>query len=299
MPTEQPPINSLPRGSLRKLLRSKTESNRYWDLKNKLEVLAVKCELKPAFLASTGPSVVFQQLAALFDLYVKVTEGPPPHYMRKANVTDNFLKASMEVMSPKRSVMWLYSDIQVESLISRCINGELNEGSILGYPQCCIEWHARMRVPEMESCFRQIEERIRNDPQMLRSVQARTELEMYRFILRHWRSPPSNYMIETMRRYPFVPHYACPLCLSRNSKESEKFNNQYRKLAAGLSPEFAQEIEQSTSDSLRAVEKSLNEQRRSRKWMWVNNSIWIRRDFGVNSKLLLCVAVFLDHPVFD
>lgn len=254
------PNNYVPRRILKKLQRSRTDSEPYQDLRNKLQILAVKSRTKPAFLGFPAGNTGLRQLGALLDLHQKVTAAPPPHFTKRPDVKDSFLKASMDVLCPKDPVLWLYSDIGVESLISRCIDGVLNEGYVLGYPRCCVEWHEAMRVPEMESCFRQIEERITTDPQMLKSIPARTEMETYRFILLHWRVPYPDYALETTRQYPFAPHWACPSCLSRESNESEKLNNQYNELATNFDPKFAQAIERAASDSLRAYKESWTEE---------------------------------------
>jgi len=232
---------------MKRLLRSRTASDHDWDLENKLQVLAVKARIKPAFMnCSAGmiaaDRVEFRQLAALLGLHYKATTAPPFRATRKLDVKDSFLKASADVLQPKDAI-WLYSNIDVESLISKCIFGELNVGHILGYPRCCVEWHEGMRAPEMEAFFRQIEERITNNPQILRGIQGRTEEEMYRFAILEWPMPRPDYVSETRRLYPFAPHYACPSCLSHQSQESEKLNNQYKELAFSLNPQFAQEIE--------------------------------------------------------
>lgn len=240
---------------MKRLLRSRTASDHYWDLENKLHILAVKSGIKPAFMDTAAGMIAadrveFRQLAALLGLHYKVTAAPPLRLKRKLNVKDSFSKASTDVLQPKDAV-WLYSDIQVESLISRCILGEINDGYILGYPRCCIEWHEGMRAPELESLFQWIEEHITNNPQMLRGIQDRTEVEIYRFALLEWPMSAPDYMSESKRLYPFAPHFACPSCLSRESEETEKLNNQYKELAFSLNPKFAQEIEQLFSGSLR------------------------------------------------
>jgi len=245
----------VPRRIMKRLLRFRTASDHHWDLENKLQALAVKSGIKPAFMnfaagMIAADRVEFRQLAALLGLHYKVTAAPPLRPTRKLNVKDSFFKASTDVFQPKDAV-WLYSDIQVESRISRCILGEINVGYILGYPRCCIEWHEGMRAFDLESLFRWIEEHITNNPQMFRGIQDRTEVEIYRFALLEWRMPAPDFMSESKRLYPFAPHYACPSCLSRESEETEKLNNQYKELAFSLNPKFAQEIEQSASDSLR------------------------------------------------
>lgn len=82
---------------------------------------------------------------------------------------------------------------------------------------------------------------------------------MYKFIISHWQNPFPPYALETYRRYPFVPHWACPSCLSGESKESEKLNSQYRELAMNLNPKFAGEIIHETLGWLNTYYNTLKE----------------------------------------
>jgi hypothetical protein len=228
--------------TMRRLLRSRTSPDRYWDLKNKIQILAVRSGLKPAFTDDAAENTEFRVLATLFGLHYKITAGRPLRAANKLNVSDTFLKALIDVMMPKQAV-WLFSDPNIESKISRCMAGELNIGHVLGYPQCCIEWHEGARATsEIESCFQQILERITNNPQMF--IKARSEVELYSLAISEWQMPVPDYVFETMRLYPFAPHWACPSCLSHQSGESEKLSNQYREMAFRLSPKLAQEMQQ-------------------------------------------------------
>lgn len=236
----KPYKNFISKRTLKKLLKLRTDSLPY-DLTNKLEILAVKSGIKPAFLNYGGKTHLFRRAALLLDLYYKETSTPPVHFTRRPNVKSSFLKAATDVFCTHQPI-WIYQDIQVESMISKCIAGELNEGHILGYPECCIRWHAGNRAPDTESCFRDIEEHIAKNPKYSYSIQGGTEEEMYTSILLRWRTPYPSYVSETSRSYPFVSHCACPSCLSGESKETERLNNQYKELAIKLDPRFAQEI---------------------------------------------------------
>jgi hypothetical protein len=132
---------------MKRLLRSRIGSSRYWDVRNKLHILAVKSDLRQAFMDYTEGSTDLLRAAALLDLRHKVTVAPPLRIRRQPNVRESFFKTAMDFLQPAKA-FWLYSNIEVESLICRCIGGVLNVGYILGYPKCCVEWHEDIRASE-------------------------------------------------------------------------------------------------------------------------------------------------------
>lgn len=230
--------------NLEKILGLSIEPCRLSDLKSKLEIFAVKSEIKLAFLELfPGDNIHrFKKVARLLDLHYKETNIPPPHFIRKPCVKSSFLKALVALSVAGKQSIWIYSDTRVESMISQCIAGELNDGHILGYPECCVRWHEQNRAPETESCFKDIEDYLTKNPQAYHDIRAETEEEIYKSILSHWQNPFPRYALETYRRYPFVPHWACPSCLSGESEESRKLNGEYKQLAINLDPKFAEEI---------------------------------------------------------
>lgn len=252
--------------TLKKLLKLKTNSLKHFDLKNKLEILATKVGIKPAFEGFTGAGSPYKDVhdnisvliraAALVGLRYKLTNTPPPFFSRKPDIKSSFLSAwSKSIVSGYASI-WLYRDVQLEHLISASIAGDLNEGYVLGYPECCIKWHEENRVLEVESCFQDIEQYLIINPLALQDLRSssKTEEQMYMRLLHLpipltreelWFKTVDRQILETWKRYPLAPHWACSSCLSSKSKETEKLNNQYKEFAMSLDPKFANEVERS------------------------------------------------------
>jgi hypothetical protein len=215
----------LSRTTMRRFLRLKTDREfHHFDAKNKLEILAVRFGLKPAFLGLGEAGTSLKRAAALLNLDYQFTSTPPPHFSRKPRVENSFLGAFIGMM--KEEAVWIYSDAQIKLKISAFLAGELNEGHILGYPQCCIRWHEENRVLDVESRFEDIESYIGENPSVLAQYGGKDRA--YEALLHSIHGGSSErvfntideHITETYRRYPFVPHWACSQCLEGANKET-------------------------------------------------------------------------------
>ena len=231
---------------VKQLTKIKTDSNEIRDFKNKIEIVATFLDIKPAFLDLYSENKLFplRRLSSLFKLKYMITDPIPLYCTRKPEVNESFMRASLEVWNSGRPI-WIFSDTKVKTKISECLQGKRNPGFLLGYPECCTNWHEKNRASELESVFQDVEKAIVADHHLLNGYRGGSEEEMYKHILSQWRMPMPNYAFETHRQYPFVPHWACPSCLEGKSKGTEKINSQYKKLAMQLDPEYVQTIENS------------------------------------------------------
>jgi hypothetical protein len=75
------------RGTLRTFLRLRTDKEfPHFDAKNKLELLAVKAGMKPAFLGVVrGSETPLRVASALLDLRCKPSTTPPPYFSRTSS----------------------------------------------------------------------------------------------------------------------------------------------------------------------------------------------------------------------
>jgi len=188
-----------------------------FDAKNKLEIIAVKIGLKPAFQefrqskSPINPDLqLIKQLAVTLGLKYKSTTIPPPYFSRKPRVDSSFLD---DYYNPTDyEALWIYEDPRIERKIAESVKGKLNEGHILGYPECCIKWRAEARVLSIEAIY-----------------EGKGEYAQ-RIIDEH--------LLNTWKRFPFVPHWACTSCLSGRSRKTKGLNNEYRELARKVSWNF-------------------------------------------------------------
>ena len=193
-----------------KVLHLRTNPVPMHDSRNKLEILAVKVGLKPAYLGFrdvTNPPnddlAILKQFAEMIGLEHMASGIPPLYFSRQPKVPDYFRDAYL--VRENFDALWIYSSPEITPKIRDCISGEINEGYVLGYPKCCIEWHAEKRAIEVESAFNE-----RMDK---------------------WEEITARHMFGTWRKYPFVSHWACSKCLNGESQETSKLNSQYRDLA--------------------------------------------------------------------
>lgn len=243
---------------LKKIMKFRILLDPLHDLKDKLEILAVRVGIKPAFLIISDPNSdpsTLELVAKRADLHFKITGRPPDYFPRKPKVGDNFLKIFNNSRLTKLSTIWFYKDVQVELKILESIAGKLNEGHVLGYPECCIKWEEEKSLQAIETLFQEIEEYITQKYPMFIDYEVKTKDQVYEALidkiahdeLRFKREKAvTDSMVkqtdETLKHYPFVPHWACQSCLSGESKETEKMNNLYKELAINLNPKFAQKI---------------------------------------------------------
>jgi len=228
----------VPRRIIKKILRAETNRVPFIDMKNKLEIFAVKERLKPAYAGSRDLKDIdltvsdnlprLRQIARIVGLKCMQTNAPPLYFSKHPNVTSEFLDTFYN--RTDTDVLWIYDNSKIKLKIHKCISGELNEGYILGYPKCCIRWHEERRVLEIESAFLQ-------------------NVEKFQKIM-------DKHVLETYDKYPFVPHWACSACLSGASKRTEKLNHKYRELAASISHDFDKIVVQKVRQIVREFKKS-------------------------------------------
>lgn len=211
----------IPRKIIKRILRLRINPIPMMDAKNKLEIFAVKTGLKPAYLgtkdikcAINDNLALLKQLAAITELKYKITNVPPLYFSRKPSVPRDFLSAYFT--RGDFEIIWIYADPKIEPEIRRCLSGELDEGYVLGYPECCIKWHEEKRVLEVESAFNQN--------------------------MDEWECITDKHLFGTWEKYPFVPHWACLACLCGKNQETEKLNNQYRELARKVGFNFEKDL---------------------------------------------------------
>jgi hypothetical protein len=251
------------RGTLRRFLRLRTDKEfPHFDAKNKLELLAVKAGMKPAFLGIVeGSETPLRVASALLDLRCKLSTTPPPYFSRTPHVTSSFLTAYGRAC--QTTAFWIYSEERIETDISATLAGKLNEGHVLGYPQCCVKWHEEKRTLQAEASFQDIELYISENPSDLMNRGYERIEEEYEALLCTCRPPTyseneervfgeiNDHIERTYKTYPFAPHWACSPCLDGKNMETEKLNLLYKKLAMDVSPKLAQTVVESLEDALR------------------------------------------------
>lgn len=242
---------------IKKILKFKTHPYPVSDAKNKLEILAVKSGLKPAFQefkhlrSKDNPNILLlKQLATILGLKHKSTVNPPLYFSRNPKVKKSFLDAYY--IRADFEALWIYNNPKVETSIVKCLSSELNEGYILGYPDCCIRWHEEARVREVESSFRDIEHYMKMYPLKVARLEMKSEVEMYKDIINmlphvpenkaKWEKMTDEHVLGTWMKYPFVPHWACSACLKSKSEKTKELNRRYKELALSLGQQFIKDF---------------------------------------------------------
>lgn len=261
-------VSKINKRIIRKVGKLKTNPIPMFDVKNKLELFAVKTGLKPAFQGcrrveceSGNELSLLRQIAVMMKLKHKTTANPPLYFSRNPTVRSSFLKAYYNQRDFE--ALWVYNSSVVETEINDCILGKLNEGHIFGYPECCIRWHEETRVLEVESSFEDLEKHMSRNPLLIQQLQIETEEEMYKSILNMPYPTKENdkvwevineHILGTYEKYPFVPHWACLDCLKGKNRETEELNEKYKELALAI--DFHEEFLSKVNEALHYLKEA-------------------------------------------
>jgi len=191
-----------------------------------LAIIAVLGGIRPAFMCD---EIEFleecKEAGRRLGLHVLVTKRAPTerYRIRKPNVPPSFIDAFHGGGSDKeKRAVWLFKEAGTSERISRAVSGQLDEGSVLGYPDCCTKEYEEERAKLVETVYQQIVER----------YQAKTDEEAVKILLT---DPPfrvqKTLVRESFGRFPYISHIACSACISGRSAESSRLNRELRKLS--------------------------------------------------------------------
>jgi hypothetical protein len=117
----------------------------------------------------------------------------------------------------------LYKEAKTPERISRSVAGQLDEGHVLGYPECCVRANEEDRATLVETIYNHI----------IEQYHAKTEQEAVKILLTDPPFPaPKIRVRESFEKFPFVSHVACHDCLQGKIEKSSHLNQKLRKLAA-------------------------------------------------------------------
>ncbi len=221
-----PPILN-PSEALSKIEGLRLSSIPYEHHVSALAVIAVLAGLKPAFMGDEVEFLEEYKVAGRrLGLRVLVTVRPAvgPYRVRKPRVPVSFIEAFHGGGTDNdRRATWLFKEAKTSERISSAASGELDEGYVLGYPECCRKAHAEDRATLVETVYNQIIDR----------YHAKTEEEAVRILLTDppFRVPKIR-VRQSFEKFPFISHVACSECIQGKSEESSGLNRRLRGLGA-------------------------------------------------------------------
>lgn len=233
--------------NLEKLQPLRFSAHPYHDLRNKLAVIAVKASYKQAFMEFGENAKIIVENMGVFErvgLKVKVTGLPPPYLHGTPKVPPWFLKEYSTIVRTERQqvpCVWIYVKENIESKIMSSINGELNEGYVLNYPDCCIRWYGEMWRRQVEVLYRYIPARYatKSRYELLEALRQSKAREFTYNLFQIWTD--AN-LAKTVKKFPFVFHNACERCLKGLNSFTLLINEQNKHLALNLGHAFHEEI---------------------------------------------------------
>lgn len=196
-----------------------------------LAIIAVLNGIKPAFMGDEVEYLEeYKEAGRRLGLRVLVTKRPPTdtYQIRRPLVPMSFIEAYHGAVEEKeKRAAWLFRQTETSERISRSVAGQLDEGYVLGYPECCVRAYGEDRAMLVETVYRYIVDR----------HHAKTEEEAVKVLLTDPPFPaPKSRVHESFEKFPFISHVACSDCIEGESEKSSKLNQELRRLAteAGL-----------------------------------------------------------------
>ncbi len=209
--------------------------------------MAVDAGIKPSFFYAEGKTTerTFNVMRSLGGIGFGTMYG----YGRKFN---NISPVEINrLVSGEGHGVWAFRESDRENFMSsfsKYSSGLISHGEILGYPSCCVTWFANDHEKPIGNI---ILDELKKTGIYSPSKQTLQEFVLrestFELVVRTLSSEPGKKLKKAMRisntTFPFIPHIACPECISaRTNSPSAKMNSDYSNLALSLNPAFHKDI---------------------------------------------------------
>jgi hypothetical protein len=137
----------------------------------------------------------------------------------------------------KTMLLWVFSTADLREKILEIVEGNTEAGTLLGYPQCCVDHNRALGRAGNQAFFQAIIKTVGNDPdKVLRALREDLKVEIENCA---WESDNA---VRTDTKFPFLLHIACDTCLDSDESPSALLNLQLQKLAEEVGHGFADTI---------------------------------------------------------
>jgi hypothetical protein len=128
-------------------------------------------------------------------------------------------------------LLWVFQSARLRGDVKRAVRGEILSGTLLAYPECCVEADRRGKLI-VDAAFRKAYvELAKDDPLVLKRA-----LKEDRPVHLALDEPVGGDVPGTDRRFPFVHHIACAACLDSEDSPSALLNAKYEQMAKEVEP---------------------------------------------------------------
>ena len=212
-----------------------------------LQIMAVDEGIKPSFFYAEGKTTerTLNVMRSLGEIGFGTTYG----YGRKFNNISP-VEINRQVSGEGHGI-WAFKESNREyfmSSFSKYSSGLISQGEILGYPSCCVTWFANDHEKPIGNVIL--------DELKMAGIYSPSRQTLQEFVLRESTfelvkrallSDLGKKLKKAMRisntTFPFIPHLACPDCISdKTNSPSAKMNSDYSNLALSLNPAFHKDI---------------------------------------------------------
>jgi hypothetical protein len=241
------------RENLKELQAFRICTDSYEDLRDKLAIITVRILFRECFQEFGENAYRIIEHLEVFkrmNFDVKVTGLPSPYFYRAPQVPSWFLKEylSMSEMARKNECcIWLYVKDNTENKILSSVEGELDEGYVLGYPDCCIKWYEEMWKKQTEVLYHYILRRYNTKDQYeIKEKLSNSNAENFAHLFLQISTDVN--LEKTVKAFPFVFHIACEECVKNPNSPTALINTNNKHLASELNRDFHERIEDTSKE---------------------------------------------------
>jgi hypothetical protein len=229
-------------------------SNPYEDSRDRLSLLTVLADLRPVAALGFGDEKI--SLPKLKDILVNhglkavTTDGifvPTSELVGDipseiAKVNDNLHQKSPR--SDENKILWVFSNAEVRGKIKEVLDGTLNAGILLCYPECCVRNERQNQARVLRAFLTAIIAAVGEDPRAVeRALRQNLKVNIPDDVM------DCSSVPRTIQRFPFIFHIACNECLASDTSASAALNQSYEALAYNTDPALHKRILNSVKEA--------------------------------------------------
>jgi hypothetical protein len=241
-------------GDLASLRFGAEKKSLHENLTDRLEIVAVAADLKPAHvngqgLRSESLLVTLEEIGPRHGLRGLRTEAIGFYCHRRPRFAEEVLTWHVEHSRRKSLVahpwvLWLYKDPSIQPAIVAAVAGTASVAAALGYPECCVvrETETNLRFfEEMVSALQQ-QHGASSSSEIIRLLEADTKVTSPEIVAIFRQKMMES--TQTKLRYPLLQLVACPPCLDSAESPAGRLNAKMRDLAVAVHPPLASMIKE-------------------------------------------------------
>lgn len=216
--------------------------------------------------------VIQNLLTAVSKLGLKSIEiNSGPMVFHKSEYLDQKITNKVSETLGGGKELWVYNNDDMLELIQNKKTNPLNNGILLGYPTCCVEWMIKMKTRyliDVYSCYWN-KIGIDKDEEILEFIKTYYESPQIPNFYENMYEIKKEHLAKTIKKFPFVFHQACDECLIDEKEDqslSYLLNKKYENVAKQISKNFHQKVKEESKKTYNYIMSNLPDPKNDAKY---------------------------------